>query len=70
MPRTLLQLAELDVLRSEGELMADKLRKAGVDVTLQQYSGVLHGFVRLARFVAKARLAVDDAAVWLRETLA
>jgi acetyl esterase len=70
MPRTLLQLAELDVLRSEGELMADKLRKAGADVTLQQYSGVLHGFVRLARFVAKARLAVDDAAVWLRETLA
>jgi acetyl esterase len=70
MPRTLLQLAELDVLRSEGELMADKLRKAGVDVTLQHYSGVLHGFVRLVRSVAKARLAVDDAAAWLRETLA
>jgi acetyl esterase len=66
LPPTLLLLAEMDVLRSESEVMAERLRAAGVDVTLKTYSGVLHGFVRLVGAVAKARVALDDAAVWLR----
>ncbi len=70
LPPTLLQLAEFDVLRSESEVMADKLRAAGVPVTLHTYPGVLHGFARLVHWVAKARLSIDDAALWLRATLA
>ncbi|MCW3475178.1 alpha/beta hydrolase [Limobrevibacterium gyesilva] len=66
LPPTLIQLAELDVLRSDGERMAEKMRAAGVDVTLQTYPGVLHGFVRLTQAVAKARDAVADASAWLR----
>jgi acetyl esterase len=66
MPPTLIQLAELDVLRSDGERLAEKMRAAGVDVTLQTFKGVLHGFVRLTQAVAKSRQAVADAAAWLR----
>ena len=70
LPPTLIQLAAMDVLRSEGEAMAEKLGRAGVDVTLKTYEGVLHGFMRLAGHVGKARLAIDDAAWWLRGVLA
>ena len=66
LPPTLIQLAELDVLRSEGEAMAAKLRSAGVDAILEVYPGVLHGFMRLTQPVAKARAAVASAGSWLR----
>ena len=66
LPPTLIGLAELDVLRSDGERMAAKLRAAGVDVTQLTYPGVLHGFYRLTEDVAVARKAVADAGAWLR----
>jgi acetyl esterase len=66
LPPTLIQLAELDVLRSDGEGMAAKLRAAGVDVTLETYPGMLHGFVRLTGQVAAARRAVTAAGAWLK----
>jgi acetyl esterase len=70
MPPTLIQLAELDVLRSDGERMAAKMRAAGVDVTLTVYPGMLHGFVRLTEVVGKARDAVGEAGAWLKGKLA
>ena len=70
LPPTLIQLAELDVLRSDGERMAEKLRAAGIDTTIETYNGVLHGFLRLTESVAKARQAVAAAGTWLRAKLA
>jgi acetyl esterase len=69
LPPTLIQLAEIDVLRSDGELMAEKMEAAGVDVTLETYSGMAHGFMRNTGHAAKSREAVARAAAWLRAHL-
>jgi acetyl esterase len=65
LPPTLIQLAELDVLYSDGERLAQKLQAAGIDASLQAYAGMLHGFLRLTSAVSTARRAVADAAGWL-----
>lgn len=70
LPPTLFQLAELDVLRSDGEAMAARMRAAGVDVTQELYDGVLHGFARLLDGVTKSRTALANAATWLRRVTA
>lgn len=66
LPPVMIQLAELDVLRSEGEMLATKLQKAGVAVTLEIYPGLLHGFARATERVRRAREAAAKAGAWLR----
>lgn len=66
LPPVLVQLAELDVLRSEGEGLAAKLRAAGVTVELEIFPGVLHGFMRAMATVGKARDAVEKAGAFMR----
>ncbi len=66
LPPVLIQLAELDVLRSEGEALAARLREAAVPVELEIYQGVLHGFLRATDGVQKARDAVTTAGAWIR----
>ena len=44
---TLIQTAENDVLRDEGEAYARKLDEAGVDVTCVRYNGAIHDFALL-----------------------
>ena len=66
LPPTLVQLAELDVLRWEGEALAAKLQAAGVEVELEIFPGVLHGFMRSMATLSKARNAIEKAGAWLR----
>jgi acetyl esterase len=40
----LIQTAEMDVLRDEGEAYARKLDAAGVDVTAVRYNGLIHDY--------------------------
>ena len=44
LPPVLMVLAEMDVLRSEGEALIAKLLTAGVPVDTETFSGVCHGF--------------------------
>jgi acetyl esterase/lipase len=44
MPPALIQTAECDVLRDEGQAYGRKLDAAGVDVTVTQYNGMIHDF--------------------------
>lgn len=66
LPPVLVQLAELDVLRSEGEQLVARLREAGVAVETETFAGVVHGFLRATGAVGKARDAVAKAGAWLR----
>lgn len=66
LPPVLVHLAELDVLRSEGEALIEKLRAAGVEVEAETFPGVLHGFVRATEFLGKARDAMAKVAGFVR----
>lgn len=44
LPPTLIQVAENDILRDEGEAFGRKLDEAGVDVTTVRYNGMIHDF--------------------------
>jgi acetyl esterase/lipase len=44
LPPTLIQVAENDILRDEGEAYGRKLDEAGVKVTTVRYNGVIHDF--------------------------
>ena len=62
--------AEIDPLMSEGKELADKLKKAGVNVTYQNYEGVTHEFFGMTPVVADAEKAQDLAARELKQALA
>ena len=50
-------LAECDPLVDEGVAYAERLRAAGVPVTLELYRGVTHDFIKLGRVLPEAGLA-------------
>lgn len=58
--------AEIDPLRSEGELLAQRLRDAGVEVEHHLHRGVTHEFFGMTAVVGKAKKAVEQAAAGLR----
>jgi acetyl esterase/lipase len=47
LPYTLIQTAENDPLRDEGEAYGHKLREAGVACTMTRYGGLIHDFMAL-----------------------
>ena len=62
LPPATIITAEYDVLRSEGEDYAARLRDAGVHVTLTRYDGTIHFLVLLADRIDKGQLALDELA--------
>jgi len=54
--------AECDVLRDEGEAYAERLRKAGVPVTLTRYEGMIHPFFSMPGAIRDAAKALDQVA--------
>ena len=66
LPPVLVHLAELDVLRSEGEALTGRLRAAGVEVETETFAGLVHGFVRATEDVGQAREAMAKAVAFIR----
>ncbi len=69
LPKTTIVLAEIDPLRSDGEMLADKLKAAGVEVDRKTYEGVTHEFFGMGAVVADAKDAEDYAAGRLKDAL-
>jgi len=66
LPPTTIINAEIDPLRSEGELLANQLRAAGVTVEQKTYLGVTHEFFGMGAAVAKAKDAMTLATTNLK----
>nr|WP_130835937.1 alpha/beta hydrolase [[Erwinia] mediterraneensis] len=71
LPPTLIQTAELDVLRDEGEAFGRKLDAAGVDVTVTRYNGLIHdyGLLNALSSVPAVRTALQQASEGLKSHL-
>ncbi len=61
LPHVTLIDAQIDPLRSDGDLLYDALKKAGVHVDHKIYSGVTHEFFGMAALVDNARSAQGKA---------
>ena len=70
LPPATIILADIDPLRSDGQMLAEKLRGAGGRASLHRYEGATHEFFGLDAVVRDAERAQNVAARELREALA
>ncbi len=65
LPPAFVLTAGFDPLRDEGRASADRLIDAGVKTTYVNYSGTIHGFFSMTRFLKQGLKANDEAAAVL-----
>ena len=70
LPPVMIINAQIDPLRSDGEMLESKLKAAGVTVSRKVYSGVTHEFFGMGAVVAKAKDAESTGASALADALA
>ena len=66
LPPAYVATAGFDPLRDEGELYAERMREAGVQVALRRYPRLIHGFANLTALCPSARAAMLEVAGALR----
>lgn len=69
LPPAYLMTAEFDPLHDEGVRYAKALLRAGVDVTIADYPGLVHNFIYFQATLPQAAQALDAAATALRKAL-
>ena len=69
LPATTIINAQADPLRSDGETLADAMRKAGVSVEQRTFPGTTHEFFGMDKVVKAAREAQDYAITRIRASL-
>lgn len=67
LPDTMIINGQADVLRSEGEALGERLRRAGVEVTALCMQGTIHDFVMLNALdqTNACRMAMDVSTAWI-----
>ena len=66
LPPALVQVAQFDPLHDEGVAYAERLRDAGVEVTLTDYSGMIHDLWMFGALFSQARAALEETASHVR----
>ena len=66
LPPTTIITAQIDPLRSEGQMLGERMKAAGVEVAMRNYDGVAHEFFGMGAVVDKAKDAVAFAAAGLK----
>ncbi len=59
LPPALILNAQIDPLRDEGRMYAEKLKLAGQKVTYIEYEGILHGFLNLYMIFPEGKASMD-----------
>jgi len=70
LPPTTIILAQIDPLRSGGEVLGDRLKTAGIPTEVRLYPGVTHEFFGTGAVVPEGKAAVDFASEQLRQSFA
>lgn len=69
LPPLLLAPAELDPLRDDSYLLAERVRAAGGQAEVIPCLGCYHGFLHMTKHLGKARQAIADGAAFVRRVL-
>lgn len=70
LPPAFFVVPELDVLRAQSEIVAERMAAAGGEAVSVRYHGATHSFLEAVSIATIARTAIDDSARWLRAVLA
>lgn len=68
LPQAYIAVAEHDPLRDSGVAYAQALQAAGVPVTLDLGTGLIHSYLRALTYCADARASFERMALWLADT--
>ena len=70
LPPTLIQCSSIEMLRDDSVYMADKMKHAGVDVTLEIWPKVFHVWQVMADILPEGRKAIDKIVTFAKARLA